>query len=427
MSTHPPRPLVRVPAATLLALGAIIAVAAPAAAAPRAGYILENPVVENPIGHASTLAHKLLAPAAASTAPWLGLIAPTSTQLNSLSGSSVAHITVGSSWDLVEPAQNSYSAAADSALKSQIASLRSRGFQVVLDLGLQYPPSWVFTLPGPTRFVDQYGDQWHGDLSTDVPNLVFNASVRAAAAGYLAHVAAVIGAGNLASIRVGGLLSGELRYPPNTYNGHADLIWDYDPTAQAGAPLKGWKPGTGTPAQAVASLGYYDNSLTAYETWLMKTVNQYFPSVNQQILFPSWGIRPGQIQTAANAGMNNTTLAEVNGTISAGLDWPSQVAAIAASGLNATVYTTWLDAPSQGSSPSQIPPVDYLTGLAAQYGLPVAGENTGKGGVTALNESLARVKADHLIGMMYMSGPFIADGSAGITLQNLMTSAALMN
>jgi hypothetical protein len=68
--------------------------------------------------------------------------------------------------------------------------------------------------------------------------------------------------------------------------------------------------------------------------------------------------------------------------------------------------------------------VDYLASLAELYGLPVAGENTGQGGAAALSLALSRVNADHLVGMMYMCGPFIANGSAGITIQNLVTTAA---
>lgn len=356
--------------------------------------------------------------------PWVGLIAPTSAQLNAISGSKISRVTVSAAWDLIEPSHNVYSTTAGNVLAAEIGSLRSRGLQVVLDLGLQYPPAWVFALPGPTRFVDQFGDQWHGTTSEDSPNLVFNNNVRLAAAAYIAHVAAVVGVGNVASIRVGGLLSGELRYPPNVYNGHSDLIWDYDTVAQFYAPVKGWKPGLGTATQTTSALTYYYNSLAGFETWLMRTVAAHFPTVNQQVMFPSWGIRPGQTQAAATSGMKNQTLAEKNGTISAGLDWPTQVKAMATTGLNATVYTTWLDAPSQGTSVTQVPPVDYLASLAATYGLPVAGENTGRGGATALAESMDRVQKDHLVGMMYMCGPFIVDGTAGITIQNLMTVAA---
>jgi hypothetical protein len=355
--------------------------------------------------------------------PSVGLLGPTSGQLNSMIGSKITVVSLASGWAQVEPQANVYNASVLSQLASQLTALRNAGFAVTLDLGLQYPPAWAFSLPGANRFVDQYGDVWHGSLSEDVPNAVFDPSVRTAEAGYITHLAAALGPANLASIRVGGLLSGELRYPPNTYNGHQDLLWDYDSTAQAGAPIKGWKPGSGTATQIQSSLTYYFASLTGYETWLMKTVSSAFPGVNQQVMLPGWGLRPGMVTAAANAGMRNTTNAEVNGMISSGLDWANQVKAIHDSGVNGTVYTTWLDAPAQDTTVQGEAPADYLAALATQYGLPIAGENTGGGGENALVLCVQRVQADHLTGMMYMSGGLIDNGTAGISLTDLNGAA----
>ena len=356
-----------------------------------------------------------------------GLIGATSDQLSQLSGSKVTMVTLSSGWQQVEPQQNVYDASILAQLRGSLDSLRSQGFQVVLDLGLQYPPAWAFSLPGATRFVDQYGDVWHGSLSQDVPNGVFNPAVRAAEADYITHLAAALGPENLASVRVGGLLSGELRYPPNTYLGHQDLLWDYDSFAQAGAPVPGWVPGTGTADEIRSSLGYYFDSLTSYQTWLMNTVNAAFPGVNQQVMFPSFGLRPGMVDDVVAAGMQNNTVAEVNGLISAGLDWADQVKAISDAGINGTVYTTWLDGPTEANTIQGEAPVDYLASLATQYDLPIAGENSGGGGTSALNLCVQRVQADHLTGMMYMSGQLVANGSAGVTVSDLEAAASTLS
>jgi hypothetical protein len=364
------------------------------------------------------------ADATATPAPaTVGLLGPTSGQLDSMVGSKITVVSLSSGWAQVEPQANVYDTSALSQLSAQLTALRSAGFTVTLDLGLQYPPAWAFSLPGATRFVDQYGDVWHGSVSEDVPNAVFDPSVRTAEANYIAHLAAALGPANLASVRVGGLLSGELRYPPNTDNGHQDLLWDYDSTAQADAPVKGWKPGSGTAAQIQSSLSYYFASLTGYETWLMKTVNHAFPGVNQQVMLPGWGLRPGMVTAAVNAGLRNTTNAEVNGMISSGLDWANQVKAIRDAGVKGTVYTTWLDAPAQDTTVQGEAPVDYLAGLATQYGLPIAGENAGGGGQHALALCVQRVQADHLTAMMYMSGGLIDNGTAGISLTDLNAAA----
>lgn len=362
--------------------------------------------------------------ATSTPAPWFGLVAPTQAQLNAITHSSITRVTLGAGWNTLEPTRGGYNSTALAALASSAKALRGQGLQVVLDLGLQYPPQWAFALPGPTRFVDQYGEQWHGSLSTDVVNAVFNSTVRQVQADYIKHVAAAVGVANIVSVRVGGLLSGELRYPPASYHGHVDLIWDYDNLAQSRAPVRNWRPGSGTAAQAKSALGYYFSSLTAYQTWMMRTVSSAFPTVDQEVLFPSWGLRPGMVDAAISTGMHNTTTAEINGMISSGLDWANQVEAIAQSGVNATIYGTWLDAPSQGSDVTTISPIQYLARLGAQYGLPVAGENSGGGGSSALALCRSRMLAYHLTGMMYMSGPFVSDGTAGVTLNQLLAAAS---
>lgn len=107
-----------------------------------------------------------------------------------------------------------------------------------------------------------------------------------------------------------------------------------------------------------------------------------------------------------------------------GLDWADQVAAIRKAGVNGTVYTTWLEAPSQGAAVQRIPPIEYLAQLAAQSGLPLAGENAGGGGTAALALCVQRANALGLQGIMYFAGPFVADGSAGVSLANLTSAAA---
>ena len=367
------------------------------------------------------------AAAAASTGTAVGLLAPSDDQARALVGSSVTRVAIPAGWDQLEPTNGGYNTSLLTALAGRIEAMHNAGFQVVLDLGLQYPPSWVFSLPGQTRFVDQYGDAWHGTLSEDVPNAVFNPAVRAAQADYIAHLGAALGTANIAAVRVGGLLSGELRYPDVSYNGHNDLIWAYDSAAQAKAPYPGWRPGTGTATQIRASLNYYFASLTGYQSWLMSTVGSAFPGVDQQVMLPGWGLRPGMVDDAVSTGMTNRSVAEVNGIIASGLDWADQVKAIHDSGLRATVYTTWLDAPAQSSTAQGITPVDYLASLATQYGLPLAGENTGGGGTDALATCATRARADHLTSFMYMSGGAIANGQAGITLSDLAAAGSYLN
>lgn len=364
------------------------------------------------------------APADATAAPWVGLLAPTDAQFDGLAGSAVTRVMVSAGWNSLEPLPGVFNPFLLDQLRRRVADAAARGFEVVVDPGLQYPPSWVFSLPGQTRFVDQYGDAWHGGLSADVANAVANPAVRAAQGTYLATLGSALRGAPVAALRAGGLISGELQYPPNTYAGHTDALWFFDPAMQATAPVPGWRPGTGSAADARASLQRYFDALTGYAAWQLRALGAAFPGADLQLMMPSWGLRPGMVDAAVATGLAGRSVAETNGMVANGLDWVGQARAAAATGLPVTLYCTWVDAPSQGTTVQQIPPVAYLAQLGAQNGLPVAGENTGRGGLAALDTTLQRLRSYHLSGVMYMSGDLIANGQAGISLAALRTRAA---
>ena len=395
------RPVLRSLVAVVAALALTAAAAAPADAAPK----------------------RRVAPKVATTAPWVGLLGPTTTQGSAMAGGAVNRVMVSAGWDSIQPRPDVWNTTALTSIRTRVNDLYKQGYDVVLDLGLQYPPAWVFALPGQTRFVNQYGETWQGTgLSTAVPNAVFNPNVRAAEGRYLARVGQFLANVPLAAVRVGGMLTAELRYPPAATNGHLDAMWFYDPVAQRSAPVKGWKPGTGTPAQAAASISYYFGALTGYLVWQMQTVAAAFPGRNQQVLFPSWGLRPGMVDNAVATVMGPSTPKDVLWSIGSGLDWDSQVRAMAGTGIASTVYCTWLDAPSYGNSTAGMSPVRYLKQLADRSGLPTAGENTGRGGLPALRATLDAVSDLGLTGTMYMSGRMLDDGSAGLTVTDLVTA-----
>ena len=61
----------------------------------------------------------------------------------------------------------------------------------------------------------------------------------------------------------------------------------------------------------------------------------------------------------------------------------------------------------------------YLAGLARQWGLPLAGENTGGGGPAALQLTLSVADELHLSGVMWMSGNDLARGRDGLTIDGI--------
>ncbi|GAB2922972.1 hypothetical protein GCM10027047_20270 [Rhodococcus aerolatus] len=363
-------------------------------------------------------------PPTAAAAAWFGVLGPDPLDPVTLRRDGITRVSLTVGWDAFEPSPGSVSPGYVAGLRTRLARYREAGLDVVLEPGLQYPPSWVFDLPGQTRFVNQFGDVFHGASSQDVANGVFNPAVRAAQQRYLAEIATQLGSSSFVGVRVGGLLSGELRYPLNRYGGHVGSLWGFDPAAAAGSPVPGWRPGTGSADDARRWVQYYLDSLTGYGTALLTTAGAAFPGAGLALMMPSFGLRPGMVDTAVAGGLVGTTAPEVNDLLSQGLDWVGQADAAARTRLPVTLHTTWLDSPDFGTGVSGEAPVRYLAGLASARGLGLSGENTGGGGAAALARCLDQAADLHLAGVLWLGGADLAAGRAGLDLAVLATGLA---
>ena len=211
-------------------------------------------------------------------------------------------------------------------------------------------------------------------------------------------------------MRVGGLLSGELRLPPSNYNAHTGSLWAFDPSARAASPLPSYRPGTGTTADAARWIGWYLQSLTNYQDWLTATVHNAFPASAVDVLLPGWGLRPGDTQAAAGAQLKPAAVAATGDSLSSAVDWSRQVAALAGMHLPVVLTTTWVDAPSYGPSTHDMAPVEYLAQLAAPWHMAVSGETTGGGDVTTLSWTLQQARRLGLTQVTWMSAATLRTG-----------------
>ncbi|TMC46991.1 MAG: hypothetical protein E6J20_20355 [Chloroflexi bacterium] len=222
--------------------------------------------------------------------PAFGIVGVDGTHLAAERAAGVSTLLFEIRWSDYEPQQGIVDQAYLSAARSRLAAMRQAGFRVVLEAGLASTPTWVFALDGNTRFVNQYGDVYHGLSAGDPANGVFDSSVRSAQAGYIAQLAHDFG-DVFDTIRVGGLEDDELRYPGPSYNGHSNSYWSFDADAQAASPVPGWRPGQAGTTQASSFLDYYLQGLTGYQNWLIGAYRSHF-SAWLQVLYPSWGLRP---------------------------------------------------------------------------------------------------------------------------------------
>ncbi len=307
------------------------------------------------------------------------------------------------SWRELIPAPGIIDTSYLASKQTELTQLYQAGFGVIFITGVHDPPDWIHAQYPDTYYVDQYGDQYSGDVDTGDLNLVFNTAMRNLAAGYLHDLFSYFGT-NFVAVRLGGGRYGELTYPPAVYGQHSNCYWAFDRNAQAQLRVPGWKPGDPSPSdQAETFLTRYLNALVDFQSWQIETARKYY-SGPLMILYPSWGMRPGDFGQAVSVNLNGTTPAEQNGEVQRGYDFSRQIQAITDPGV--IITTTWLDAdPTNDSGPDMRywSPVKYLAYLIHLHTIPLAsfGENTGEGSRTEMERSAAQMKRYGLIGMAW--------------------------
>ncbi|HEV7301972.1 MAG TPA: hypothetical protein VGN72_21735 [Tepidisphaeraceae bacterium] len=329
-------------------------------------------------------------------------------------------------WDRYQPKPGVFDAGYIAEAKQQRDAYVAAGMRVMLDLGMQYPPAWARALPHG-RFVNQFGQAYDEDAKPGSAgvNAVFNQKLRDVQAAYVGRVFDDLGA-DFAIARLGWGYFGELGYPHPTFAGKANGYWAFDDIAQgklpglpptlAACPVPGWKPGDrGDPTAAATFLKWYLAALRDYHDWQIATVRRH-TAAPLAMLYPSWGIRPGQADAAVAAGLSGTTPAEVNGEIQRGFDFAACVAGVRDA--NVIVYTTWIDSdPAFGDDDSPDParwsPPHFLSELAQRHPLRlgVMGENTGPGTKAALALTMSRVRRFNLSGLMWAFEPHLYSGA----------------
>lgn len=348
------------------------------------------------------------------------LLQPDPRSAPSYAAAGIDFVTLELGWDAYEPSAGTTNSVYVAQRLAEARAYAEVGIDVVLDLGLQYPPAWAWKLPGETRFTNQHGDVWRGDIGNDAIDAVWNPAVRQAQASYIRSVARDFG-GLVDRVRVGGLLSGEIRLPPANSNGRVDSLWAFGDGALAASPDPTWRPGSGTLTQARRWLDFYMSSVSDYAVWLTRTVSSSFPAIPIDVLLPGWGVRPGDLERVAAARVSTSVITSTGDDLAGGIDWPRQIRALSRLGLDITAVTTWLDAPSYGPALRDMSPVEYLSTLTATVGMPLSGENTGGGGPAALTRVREQTFKFGLSRITWMSARSL-DRAGEVSLRDLVAS-----
>jgi hypothetical protein len=327
-------------------------------------------------------------------------------------GWNVAVIPV--TWDRCEPEEGRINPAEVKRLKEEMAAYRALGYRLQLDFGFQYPPKWIFGLPG-ARYRNQFGDEHKSsEPGRDVPNAVFSQAVRDRMAAYMEAVFRELGA-DWDWVRLGGGFYGEVNYPLHLFAGKKNCYWAYDDQAQgkhgelpkgiSACPVPGWKPGEADETKARAFLDWYLGAQQNYHDWQITTVRRWY-SGGICMMYGSWGIRPGWKEKAIATCLDGSSTGEAVGEFSSGYDWERMIGGIRDP--RVIVYCTWLDAPrkdcdDEGKDPVRWSPVHWQASLARSNPLKLAvwGENTGRGNREALDVTFERVRRFGLLGVLW--------------------------
>ena len=311
--------------------------------------------------------------------------------------------TFSLSWKKVYPAKGILDSSYVERKRSELNQLYQSGFEVILLLGYHDVPGWVHEEYADSYYINQYGDRYEDTDNAGDANLVYNPVLQKLTEDYIQTIFSYFGT-NFVAVRIGGGRYGELTYPPAEYANKTNCYWAFDQNAIAKSPVPDWRPGDPSPAgEATKFLDTYLDTLVDYQNWQIATVRKSYAGWIM-VLYPSWGIRPGDEDAAIQGNLSGNTSAEKNGEIQRGYDFARQVMAI--DDPNVIITTTWLDADASADNSPDLrywSPVKYLAYLADRHplSLPLFGENTGKGTRAEMELSSAQMERYDLLGMAW--------------------------
>lgn len=376
----------------------------------------------------------------------LGVLQPEPARAAELQAAGVNLVVLSLSWDLFQPAPDRFDSAYLKKLRADIEAYQAAGLGIILDTGIQYPPKWLRDQPH-ARYQNQYGATYVDPApGKNIVNSVFNAQVRGCQLNYIAGIFRHLGK-DWAGVRLGGGWYGEINYPSAWFAEKDNCYWAFDPIAQGKeqglpsgmtpCPVPDWKPGSASLGNISAKLfsAWYLQSLQNYHDWQISTLRHYYDGP-LMMLYPSWGIRSGQLDAAVSNDLSGATPPEKNGEIQRGFDFARFIAGICDP--QVWVQCTWLDSNPAWSDDTSADPVrwsppKYLAHLARQHTPPlrVSAENTGGGGMPALELSTQRIQELTPFAVFWAFGPDLFDGiqpdlnDIRVNILRLDTEAAL--
>ena len=212
-------------------------------------------------------------------------------------------------WNVLQPSgPSTWSVGTAAAFQQRIDAFVSNNpdVQIVLDFGVQYPPSWVAQID---PLVDQYGTVWQASSSSrGGVNVYWSPTVRQHLADYIARVFTSLDFHDrLWAVRVG-MYQGELLYPHQSNSGKNLSFWAFDSNAQAQSPVPGWKPGEPSPnGEARAFYYWYVDNLVGTFNFFLSEIRKHYSGYVAPVT-PGIGIWDGTANQLISRNLYDTSL-----------------------------------------------------------------------------------------------------------------------
>lgn len=371
-------------------------------------------------------------------------------------GVRAAEMEIG--WDWYEPRDGVFSDVNSPGsyayqMKREFRAFRAAGLKVILGIGLQYSPGWVFNYRD-SHYMNQYGARAPG-----YPNLTFSQALRRKAEEYIARVNRDLGLNNFWAVRVGSGPQVETLLPEETAGGHANGYWAYDAAAQGADanrpssippnPYPGWRPGSRTyngqpfsAAQVGQWADWYLGALMDGVNWQLATYRNLGYGGYLHVLMPGWGNRPGEYAAAVGGYLDGT--GDSLQTMGRGAVWDRDIAKIA----DRTNVVIDVSSVSDNSSQSaaiiganlcqagdvgvdvndpqvmQWSSTRWISYNAHRYGMPTIGENpdpeavVGRYNVQMMQDAVRLVQSCGMQGLLWAFDGNLHDKTSPVTLSD---------
>jgi len=203
------------------------------------------------------------------------------------------------------------------------------------------------------------------------------------------------------------------------------------PPGMSPSPVPGWKPGqTSTNHQSANSfIEWTLDSLKHYHDWQITVTRKYYNGMIT-MLYPSFGVRPGQLAGAVAVDLAGTTSVEINGELQRGMEFSRMIGNITDTKI--IVYSTWADFDQGYDSTTNMAgwsPAKWVSYLGQQNPLKLAsgGENTGENTAAGMNTTFTHIKNNNMVILMWAFESELYGNSSYAKLSDYKAQIASVN